>query len=105
MCCFVWSGETFRAVQRSRFYDGTLAALVRAGVRLMVSGGPDETAVILTELAQVEKRKGQAIAVALEVRGHRQQALQFFLTLPHVSYITALNMCHNFPSVGHVINR
>ncbi|KAA0711587.1 Fanconi anemia group M protein [Triplophysa tibetana] len=97
-------GETYRAVQRSRFYDGTLAALVRAGVRLMVSGGPDETALILTELAQVEKRKGQAIAVALEVRGHRQQALQFFLTLPHVSYITALNMCHNFPSVGHVIN-
>ncbi|XP_057199777.1 Fanconi anemia group M protein isoform X3 [Triplophysa rosa] len=97
-------GEKFRAVQRSRFYDGTLAALVRAGVRLMVSRGPDETAVILTELAQVEKRKGQAIAVALEVRGHRQQALQFFLTLPHVSYITALNMCHNFTSVGHVIN-
>nr|XP_055027401.1 Fanconi anemia group M protein isoform X2 [Misgurnus anguillicaudatus] len=97
-------GETLRAFQRTRFYDGTLAALVRAGVRLTVSKGPDETASILNELAQVEKRKGQAIAVPLEVRGHRRQALQFFLTLPYVSYIAGLNMCHNFTSVRHVID-
>ncbi|XP_065131208.1 Fanconi anemia group M protein isoform X2 [Paramisgurnus dabryanus] len=97
-------GETLRAFQHTRFYDGTLAALVRAGVRLTVSKGPDETASILSELAQVEKRKGQAIAVPLEVRGHRQQALQFFLTLPYVSYIAGLNMCHNFTSVRHVID-
>ncbi|XP_058606157.1 Fanconi anemia group M protein isoform X3 [Onychostoma macrolepis] len=97
-------GETVRVFQRSRCYDGTLAALVKAGVRLLVSSGPDDTAALLTELTQVERRKGQAIAVPLEVKGHRQQALQFYLTLPHVSYVSALNMCHHFSSVGHMIN-
>ncbi|KAI2654031.1 Fanconi anemia group M protein [Labeo rohita] len=87
-----------------RYYDGTLAALVKAGVRLLVSKGPDDTAAILSELAQVERRKGQAIGVPLEVKGHRQQALQFYLTLPHVSYVSALNMCHSFSSVSHMIN-
>ncbi|XP_050988741.1 Fanconi anemia group M protein isoform X2 [Labeo rohita] len=97
-------GETVRLFQRSRYYDGTLAALVKAGVRLLVSKGPDDTAAILSELAQVERRKGQAIGVPLEVKGHRQQALQFYLTLPHVSYVSALNMCHSFSSVSHMIN-
>lgn len=99
------SGEAVRAFQRSRYYDGTLAALVKAGVRLLVSKGPEETAALLSELTQVERRKGQAIDVPLEVKGHRQQALQFCLTLPHVSYISALNMCHHYSSVGHMISR
>ncbi|XP_016339921.1 Fanconi anemia group M protein isoform X4 [Sinocyclocheilus anshuiensis] len=98
-------GETVRVFQRSRCYDGTLAALVKAGVRLLVSNGPDDSAALLTELAQVERRKGEAISVPLEVKGHRQQALQFYLTLPHVSYVSALNMCHHFSSVSHMINR
>ncbi|XP_067310913.1 Fanconi anemia group M protein isoform X2 [Pseudorasbora parva] len=96
-------GEAVRVFQRSRYYDGTLAALVKAGVRLLVSNGPEETATLLTQLTQVEGRKGQAIRVPLEVRGHRQQALQFCLSLPHVSYISALNMCHHYSSVGHMI--
>uniref|UniRef100_A0A8C2C319 Fanconi anemia group M protein n=1 Tax=Cyprinus carpio TaxID=7962 RepID=A0A8C2C319_CYPCA len=97
-------GETVRVFQRSRCYDGTLVALVKAGVRLLVSNGPDDTAALLTELTQVERRKGQAIGVPLEVKGHRQQALQFYLTLPHMSYISALNMCHHFSSISHMIN-
>ncbi|KAK7141824.1 hypothetical protein R3I94_011495 [Phoxinus phoxinus] len=96
-------GEAARVFQRSRYYDGTLAALVKAGVRLLVSNGPDQTASILSDLTHVESRKGQAIDVPLEVKGHRQQALQFCLTLPNVSYITALNMCHRYSSVGHMI--
>lgn len=91
--------------QRSRYYDGTLAALVKAGVRLLVSKGPDETAALLSDLTQVESRKGQGIDVPLEVEGHRQQALQFCLMLPRVSYISALNMCHRYSSVGHMISR
>ncbi len=104
--CGLWfSGETRRVFQHSRSYDGTLVALVKAGVKLLVSDGPDDTAALLAELAQVERRKGQAVSVPLEVRGHGQQALQFYLTLPRVSYVSALNMCHHFSSVSHMINR
>ncbi|XP_028830635.1 Fanconi anemia group M protein isoform X2 [Denticeps clupeoides] len=97
-------GETSRPFQRTRYYDNTVSCLVRAGVRLLVSRGPEDTAALLAELARVEQRKGQAIGVPLEVKGQRAQALQFYLTLPCVSFITALNMCHNFRSVAQVIN-
>ncbi|XP_062863163.1 Fanconi anemia group M protein isoform X2 [Trichomycterus rosablanca] len=97
-------GETARRFQRSRYYDATIAALVRAGVRLLVSSGPDDTAALLAQLAQLERRKGQGIDVPLEVRGHRQQALQFYLTLPCVSYVNGLHMCHGFSSVAQLVN-
>uniref|UniRef100_UPI003AAB205B Fanconi anemia group M protein n=1 Tax=Centroberyx gerrardi TaxID=166262 RepID=UPI003AAB205B len=98
-------GEASRPFQRTRYYDSTVAALVRTGVRLLWSDGPEETATLLADLARLEQRKGQGIAVPLEVKGqHRQQALQFYLTLPSVSYVHALNMSHNFSSVAHLIN-
>ncbi|XP_030640988.1 Fanconi anemia group M protein [Chanos chanos] len=90
--------------QRTRYYDNTLAGLVRANVRLLVSEGPEDTASLLAELARVEQRKGQAIGVPTEVKGHRQQALQFYLTLPCVSYVNALNMCQNFRSVAQLVS-
>uniref|UniRef100_A0A3B3R5B9 ERCC4 domain-containing protein n=1 Tax=Paramormyrops kingsleyae TaxID=1676925 RepID=A0A3B3R5B9_9TELE len=97
-------GDAARPFQPTRYYDGTLAALVRVGVRLLFSGGPEETAGLLAELAHVEQRKGQAISVPTQVEGHKQQALQFYLTLPCVSYVTALHMCHAFRSVGHLVD-
>ncbi|KAI5610756.1 Fanconi anemia group M protein, partial [Silurus asotus] len=97
-------GETLRQFQRSRYYDSTVAALVRAGVRLLFSSGPDDTAALLAQLAQVEQRKGKAIDVPVEVKGRRQQALQFYLTLPCVNYVNALYMCYRFYSVAHLIN-
>ncbi|KAJ8341639.1 hypothetical protein SKAU_G00339300 [Synaphobranchus kaupii] len=87
-----------------RDLGGTLSALIRTGVRLLFSSGPEETAALLAELAQSEHRKGQTIAVPTEVRGHQRQALNFYLTLPRVSYVMALNMCHSFRSVGHLVS-
>ncbi|KAG7327911.1 hypothetical protein KOW79_007855 [Hemibagrus wyckioides] len=97
-------GEPLRVFQRSRYYDSTVAALVRAGVRILFSVGPDDTATLLAQLAQVEQRKGQAISVPVEVKGRRQHALQFYLTLPCVSYVNALYMCNRFYSVAHLVN-
>ncbi|XP_076021603.1 Fanconi anemia group M protein [Genypterus blacodes] len=98
-------GEPSRPFQRTRYYDGTLAALVRIGVRLLWSDGPEESAALLADMARLEQRKGQDIRVPLEVKGqHRQQALQLYLSLPSVSYVQALNLSHNFTSVAQLIN-
>lgn len=105
MSCLLSTGEASRPFQRTRYYDSTLGGLVRAGIRLLASGGAEDTAALLAELARVEQRKGQAIGVPLEVKGHQQQALQFYLTLPCVSYVNALNMCHNFRSVAQLVDR
>uniref|UniRef100_A0A672ZVL5 ERCC4 domain-containing protein n=1 Tax=Sphaeramia orbicularis TaxID=375764 RepID=A0A672ZVL5_9TELE len=99
-------GEASRPFQRTRYYDSTVAALVRSGVRLLWSGGAEESAGLLAELAKLEQRKAQGITVPLEVKGqHRQQALQLYLSLPSVNYVHALNMSHNFGSVAQLINR
>ncbi|KAM3871224.1 Fanconi anemia group M protein [Diretmus argenteus] len=98
-------GEASRPFQRTRYYDNTVAALVHTGVRLLWSNGPEDTATLLADLARLEQRKGQGIAAPLEVKGqHRQQALQFYLTLPSVNHVHALNMSHNFSSIAHFIN-
>uniref|UniRef100_A0A3Q3EH87 FA complementation group M n=1 Tax=Labrus bergylta TaxID=56723 RepID=A0A3Q3EH87_9LABR len=98
-------GETSRPFQRTRFYDSTLTALVNTGVRLLWSSSPEESAGLLADLARLEQRKGQGIAVPLEVKGqHRQQALQLYSSLPSVNYAHALNMSHNFSSIAQLIN-
>ncbi|XP_026185210.1 Fanconi anemia group M protein isoform X2 [Mastacembelus armatus] len=98
-------GEASRPFQRTRFFDSTLAGLVRTGIRLLWSSGAEESAGLLADLARLEQRKGQGIAVPLEVKGqHGQQALQMYLSLPSVSYAHALNLSHNFKSIAHLMN-
>uniref|UniRef100_A0A3B5L1U7 FA complementation group M n=1 Tax=Xiphophorus couchianus TaxID=32473 RepID=A0A3B5L1U7_9TELE len=48
-------GEVSRPFQRTRYYDNTLAALFRAGVRLLWSDGAEESAGLLVDLAKLER--------------------------------------------------
>lgn len=98
-------GDTARPFQRTRHYDSTVAALVRSGMRLLWSTGPEDSAALLVELARLEQRKAHGISVPLEVKGpHQQQALQMYLNLPSVNYVHALNMCHNFRTIAQLFN-
>ncbi|XP_077319681.1 Fanconi anemia group M protein [Lithobates pipiens] len=95
-------GETSRPFQRTKYYDSTLSSLISAGVQILFSCSQDETAGLLKELASLERRKNMAITVLTQVTGHKQEALNFYLSIPNVSYITALNLCHHFSSVQHM---
>uniref|UniRef100_A0A3Q2FXY5 FA complementation group M n=1 Tax=Cyprinodon variegatus TaxID=28743 RepID=A0A3Q2FXY5_CYPVA len=98
-------GEVSRPFQRTRYYDSTIAALVRAGIRLLWSDGAEESAGLLADLAKLEHRKGQGIAVPLEVKGQRrQQTLQLYQSLPWISHVHALNLLHNFSTIAQLIN-
>ncbi|XP_067894964.1 Fanconi anemia group M protein isoform X2 [Heterodontus francisci] len=97
-------GDMSRIIQRTRYYDSLLSALTIAGIRILFSSSQEETAGLIAELAHVEERKNAAITVPLEVRGFRKHILQFYLSIPDVSYITALNLCHQFNSVKEVAN-
>ncbi|NXL83034.1 FANCM protein, partial [Alectura lathami] len=97
-------GETSRFFQRTQYYDGLLAALLQAGVRILFSSCQEETASLLRDLALLEQRKNAAIRVPTEVEGRRQELLSFYLSIPHVSYPAALNMCHRFGSVRKLTN-
>nr|XP_056707058.1 Fanconi anemia group M protein [Euleptes europaea] len=98
------AGEAQRGFQRTKHYDGLLSSFLRAGIRVLFSSCQEETAELLKELALVEQRKGAAILVPTEVQGPGQDALRFYLSVPGVSYVTALALCHRFRSVEEVTN-
>ncbi|KFU92281.1 Fanconi anemia group M protein, partial [Chaetura pelagica] len=100
----VKAGETSRFSQRTQHYDGLLCAWVQAGVRILFSSGQEETAGLLKALALVEHRKKAAIRVPTEVEGHKRDMLNFYLSIPNLSYLAALNMCHHFDSVKRMVN-
>ncbi|XP_078090285.1 Fanconi anemia group M protein [Mustelus asterias] len=97
-------GDTSRIFQRTRYYDALLSSLTVAGIRTLFSSSQDETAGLIAELARVEERKNAAISVPVEVHGLQQQILQFYLSIPDISFITALNLCHRFNSVKVAAN-
>ncbi|KAL9851046.1 Fanconi anemia group M protein isoform 2-T2 [Geothlypis trichas] len=97
-------GETSRCFQRTQHYDGVLSALVQAGIRILFSSCQEETAALLKELALLEHRKDAAIRVPTEPEGHRRDILNFYLSIPSLSYGAALNLCHSFSSITAVAN-
>ncbi|XP_017680923.1 PREDICTED: Fanconi anemia group M protein [Lepidothrix coronata] len=86
--------ETSRCFQRTQYYDGVLSALVQAGIRILFSSCQQETAVLLRDLALLEHRKGAAIHVPTELEGPRRDLLGFYLSIPPLSYVGALQLCH-----------
>ncbi|XP_066045290.1 Fanconi anemia group M protein isoform X2 [Chamaea fasciata] len=97
-------GETSRFFQRTQHYDGVLSALVQAGIRILFSSCQEETAALLKDLALLEHRKDAALQVPTEPQGHRRDILNFYLSIPNLSYGTALNLCHSFGSITAVAN-
>ncbi|NXF13375.1 FANCM protein, partial [Smithornis capensis] len=97
-------GETSRFFQRTQYYDRVLSALVQAGIRLLFSSCQEETAALLKDLAVVEQRKGAAIRVPTDPEGPRRDLLGFYRSIPGLSYVAALNLCHSFGSLRALAN-
>ncbi|XP_059135457.1 Fanconi anemia group M protein [Peromyscus eremicus] len=98
------AGDTSRMFRRTKCYDSLLTALAGAGIRILFSSGQEETADLLKELSLVEQRKNAGIHVPAVLNPSKCEALQFYLSIPSISYITALNMCHRFSSVKKMAN-
>ncbi|KFO29748.1 Fanconi anemia group M protein [Fukomys damarensis] len=98
------TGDTSRMFRRTKSYDSLLTTLIGAGIRILFSSCQEETADLLKELSLVEQRKNVGIQVPTVVNNSKCEALQFYLSIPNISYITALNMCHRFSSVKKMAN-
>uniref|UniRef100_A0A8C3W1I9 RNA helicase n=1 Tax=Catagonus wagneri TaxID=51154 RepID=A0A8C3W1I9_9CETA len=98
------TGDTSRMLRRTKSYDSLLTTLIGAGIRILFSSCQEETADLLKELSLVEQRKNVGIHVPTVVNSNKYEALQFYLSIPNISYITALNMCHQFSSVKKMTN-
>uniref|UniRef100_H0WLY4 RNA helicase n=1 Tax=Otolemur garnettii TaxID=30611 RepID=H0WLY4_OTOGA len=97
-------GDTSRMFRRTKSYDSLLTTLIGAGIRILFSSCQEETADLLKELSLVEQRKNVGICVPMVVNSSKCEALSFYLSIPNTSYITALNLCHQFSSVRKMAN-
>ncbi|XP_057581181.1 Fanconi anemia group M protein isoform X2 [Hippopotamus amphibius kiboko] len=97
-------GDTSRMFKRTKSYDSLLTTLTGAGIRILFSSCQEETADLLKEMSLVEQRKNVGIHFSTVVNSNKCEALQFYLSIPNISYITALNMCHQFSSVKKMTN-
>lgn len=52
----------------------------------------------------MEQRKNAGIHIPAVLNTSKLEALPFYLSIPGISYITALNMCHQFSSVKKMAN-
>ncbi|PNJ54228.1 FANCM isoform 4 [Pongo abelii] len=98
------TGDTSRMFRRTKSYDSLLTTLIGAGIRILFSSCQEETADLLKELSLVEQRKNVGIHVPTVVNSNKSEALRFYLSIPNISYVTALNMCHQFSSVKRMAN-
>ncbi|TKC39145.1 hypothetical protein EI555_017052 [Monodon monoceros] len=98
------TGDTSRMFRRTKIYDSLLTTLTGAGIRILFSSCQEETADLLKELSLVEQRKNVGIHVSTVVNSNKCEALQFYLSIPNITYIAALNMCHQFSSVKKMTN-
>ncbi|KAF6351246.1 FA complementation group M [Rhinolophus ferrumequinum] len=98
------TGDTSKMFKRTKSYDHLLTSLVAAGIRILFSSCQEQTADLLKELSLVEQRKNVGIRVPTAVDRKGAEAFQFYLSIPSVSYVTALNLWHWSPSVKKMAN-
>lgn len=91
--------------RRTKSYDSLLITLIGAGIRILFSSCQEETADLLKELSLVEQRKNFGIHIPAMTNSSKCEALQFYLSIPNISYVTALSMCYHFSSVKKMANR
>ncbi|KAF2982520.1 hypothetical protein EK904_011217, partial [Melospiza melodia maxima] len=97
------AGNRNKLSQRLQRLQGIFERIC-AGIRILFSSCQEQTAALLKELALLEHRKDAAIQVPTEPEGHGRDLLNFYLSIPNLSYGAALNLCHSFGSITAVAN-
>ena len=89
-----------RPVHWTKYVDKTIALLLKSEIKILYTDCQKETAVLLADLCQLEKRKGMDITAQVDLNTDQQSKVKFFATIPKLSYIHALNLSSGFKSVS-----
>ncbi|KAG0413346.1 hypothetical protein HPB47_009534 [Ixodes persulcatus] len=92
-----------RTFKRTKYFDFTLMSLASTHAKVLFSYSQEETADLLLTLAQREQQKGMALASVHCLRD-KNEAVQFYLSVPKVSLATALNFAAGFRSIAEFLN-
>ncbi|XP_041350852.1 LOW QUALITY PROTEIN: Fanconi anemia group M protein-like [Gigantopelta aegis] len=92
-----------RACQRSKYNDWTLAFLSQSNVKLLFSDSQGETAALISELCQLEAKKGMNITVPVDLNPQQEQVFQFYTSIPHLNCTQALSLCYHFKTLSEFL--
>lgn len=97
-------GETEKNFIKTKAYIFTLASIAQTHVKMVFSDSQEETARLLTDLAAVETKKGMEITASTTLNKEREQVFRVVASIPRVSYVTALNLCSSYNTLGEIVN-
>ncbi|XP_052770276.1 Fanconi anemia group M protein-like [Mya arenaria] len=92
--------KSAKQIHWTKYVDRTLSQLYRSDVRVLFTENCGETGQMLADLCRLEMRKNMRISVPLDLNQDQTNKVKFFLSLPKISYIHALNLCHGYKSVS-----
>lgn len=95
--------KSTRPVHWTKYVDRTLALLLRSEIKVMFTDNYIETAGALADLCRLEQRKNMMINVPVDLNDEQLHRVKFFLSVPKLSYIHALNLCDGFRSITEFI--
>jgi hypothetical protein len=96
-------GERPRPGQRSKQQDLTAAQLAGAGVRVLHSAGPADTARLLAGLVQGEVARARGLPPGLRPTVWQEEMVSWLLLLPGLGLGAALVLAHRFPSLRRLV--
>ena len=89
----------------TKYVEKTLVHLMRSKVTLFFTDHQKDTARVLSEICRLEARKKAGIVAPTDLYGDSQAELRFYTSIPGLSYINALNLCHNYKSIrGFIVS-
>lgn len=88
----------------TKYVEKTLVHLLRSKVTLFFTDNQKDTARVLSEICRLEARKKAGIAAPTDLDDSSQAELRFYASIPGLSYINALNLCHNYKSIRGFID-
>ena len=89
----------------TKYVEKTLVHLLRSKVTLFFTDHQKDTARVLSEICRLEARKKAGIVAPTDLYGDSQAELRFYTSIPGLSYINALNLCHNYKSIrGFIVS-
>ncbi|XP_048736157.2 Fanconi anemia group M protein-like isoform X2 [Ostrea edulis] len=87
----------------TKYVEKTLVHLVRSKLTIYFTDHQKDTARVLSDICRLEARKNAGIGCPTDLDETSQTKLRFYTSIPGMSYITALNLCHNYKSISGFI--
>lgn len=96
-------GKGGNPIHWTQYAEKTMTLLAKSTVKVFFTETSLETAGMIAELCNLERRKNLGISVPVNLSPQKAKQLKFYLSIPRINYVNALNLCHNFQNISEFL--